>query len=218
MIVIGSIWPELKFSTVFTDKELYLFSFLKLLVLPMITFFRPEILYQRPYIIGDLHDPLRLPIAGNVSMLCMEYNRDVTLVSKGICISTLPVHDLDPDRVGVGCDLIISLPPGHPTIGWKSCGRLKTLFLQKKGHLNQKYPRISRSDVLLFFLCILFLYLHASWTYMGGEYHLGTGLAELLELAEEAIELHCVSKATFMITEYSPVTLLHSKMFGIPSA
>ena len=26
---------------------------------------------------------------------------------------------------------------------------------------------------------------------MGGEYHLGTGLAELLELAEEAIELHC---------------------------
>ena len=29
------------------------------------------------------------PIAGNVSMLCMEYNRDVTLVSKGICISTL---------------------------------------------------------------------------------------------------------------------------------
>ena len=43
----------------------------------------------------------------------------------------------------------------------------------------------------LFFLCILFLYLHASWTYMGGEYHLGTGLAELLELAEEAIELHC---------------------------
>ena len=29
------------------------------------------------------------PIAGNVSMLCMEYNRDVTLVSRGICISTL---------------------------------------------------------------------------------------------------------------------------------
>jgi predicted permease len=29
------------------------------------------------------------PIAGNVSMLCMEYNQDVTLVSKGICISTL---------------------------------------------------------------------------------------------------------------------------------
>ena len=26
---------------------------------------------------------------------------------------------------------------------------------------------------------------------MGGEYHLGTGLAELLELAEETIELHC---------------------------
>lgn len=29
------------------------------------------------------------PIAGNVSMLCMEYDRDVTLVSKGICVSTL---------------------------------------------------------------------------------------------------------------------------------
>lgn len=29
------------------------------------------------------------PVAGNVSMLCMEYHRDGTLVPKGICISTL---------------------------------------------------------------------------------------------------------------------------------
>ena len=29
------------------------------------------------------------PIAGNVSMLCMEYNHVVTLFSKWICISTL---------------------------------------------------------------------------------------------------------------------------------
>ena len=29
------------------------------------------------------------PIAGNVSMRCMEYNQDGTLVSKGIGISTL---------------------------------------------------------------------------------------------------------------------------------
>lgn len=70
----------------------------------------------------------------------------------------------------------------------------------------------------LFFLCILFLYLHASWTYMGGEYHLGTGLAELLELAEEAIKLHCALEGNLHDHGVSPVTLLHSKMFGIPSA
>ena len=77
------------FSTVFTDRELYLFSFLKLLVLPVITFLvlrffiRDRILLEISTILSGC------PIAGNVSMLCMEYNRDVTLVSRGICISTL---------------------------------------------------------------------------------------------------------------------------------
>ena len=74
---------------VFTDRELYLFSFLKLLVLPVITFLvlrffiRDRILLEISTILSGC------PIAGNVSMLCMEYNRDVTLVSRGICISTL---------------------------------------------------------------------------------------------------------------------------------
>ena len=77
------------FSTVFTDRELYLFSFLKLLVFPVITFLvlrffiRDRILLEISTILSGC------PIAGNVSMLCMEYNRDVTLVSRGICISTL---------------------------------------------------------------------------------------------------------------------------------
>lgn len=89
MIVIGSTLAGVRFSTVFTDRELYLFSFLKLLVLPVITFLvlrffiRDRILLEISTILSGC------PIAGNVSMLCMEYNRDVTLVSRGICISTL---------------------------------------------------------------------------------------------------------------------------------
>ena len=89
MIVIGSTLAGIRFSTVFTDRELYLFSFLKLLVLPVITFLvlrffiRDRILLEISTILSGC------PIAGNVSMLCMEYNRDVTLVSRGICISTL---------------------------------------------------------------------------------------------------------------------------------
>lgn len=89
MIVIGSTLAGVRFSTVFTDRELYLFSFLKLLVLPVITFLvlrffiRDRTLLEISTILSGC------PIAGNVSMLCMEYNRDVTLVSRGICISTL---------------------------------------------------------------------------------------------------------------------------------
>ena len=89
MIVIGSTLAGVRFSTVFTDRELYLFSFLKLLVLPVITFLvlrffiRDRILLEISTILSGC------PIDGNVSMLCMEYNRDVTLVSRGICISTL---------------------------------------------------------------------------------------------------------------------------------
>ena len=78
-----------KFSTVFTDKELYLFSFLKLLVLPMITFFVLRFFIKDRTLLEISTILSGCPIAGNVSMLCMEYNRDVTLVSKGICISTL---------------------------------------------------------------------------------------------------------------------------------
>lgn len=89
MIVIGSTLAGVKFSTVFTDKELYLFSFLKLLVLPMITFFILRF-FIKDHTLLEISTILSgCPIAGNVSMLCMEYNRDVTLVSKGICISTL---------------------------------------------------------------------------------------------------------------------------------
>ena len=89
MIVIGSTLAGVKFSTVFTDKELYLFSFLKLLVLPMITFFILRFFIKDRTLLEISTILSGCPIAGNVSMLCMEYNRDVTLVSKGICISTL---------------------------------------------------------------------------------------------------------------------------------
>lgn len=89
MIVIGSTLAGIKFSTVFTDKELYLFSFLKLLVLPIITFFVLRFFIKDRTLLEISAILSGCPIAGNVSMLCMEYNRDVTLVSKGICISTL---------------------------------------------------------------------------------------------------------------------------------
>ena len=89
MIVIGSTLAGVKFSTVFTDKELYLFSFLKLLVLPLITFFVLRFFIKDRTLLAISTILSGCPIAGNVSMLCMEYNRDVTLVSKGICISTL---------------------------------------------------------------------------------------------------------------------------------
>ena len=89
MIVIGSTLAGVKFSAVFTDKELYLFSFLKLLILPVITFFVLRFFIKDRTLLEISTILSGCPIAGNVSMLCMEYNRDVTLVSKGICISTL---------------------------------------------------------------------------------------------------------------------------------
>ena len=89
MIVIGSTLAGVRFSTVFTDRELYLFSFLKLLVLPVITFLVLRFFIRDRTLLEISTILAGCPIAGNVSMLCMEYNRDVTLVSRGICISTL---------------------------------------------------------------------------------------------------------------------------------
>ena len=42
-------------------------------------------------------------------------------------------HDLDPDRVGIGCDLINISAAGHPTIGWKCLRQIKKrCFCRKK--------------------------------------------------------------------------------------
>lgn len=89
MIVIGSTLAAVNFSSVFRDKTLYLFSFFKLLVMPVIIFLVLR-LYIKERILLEIATILTgCPVAGNVSMLCMEYHRDGTLVSKGICISTL---------------------------------------------------------------------------------------------------------------------------------
>lgn len=89
MIVIGSTLAGVRLSSVFNSKSLYLFSFLKLLALPVITFFILR-LYVADRTLLEIAVILSgCPVAGNVSMLCIQYDRDVTLVSKGICISTL---------------------------------------------------------------------------------------------------------------------------------
>ena len=71
------------------ESTMQLDSFLKLLVLPMITFFVLRFFIKDRTLLEISTILSGCPIAGNVSMLCMEYNQDVTLVSKGICISTL---------------------------------------------------------------------------------------------------------------------------------
>lgn len=89
MIVIGSTLAEINLLSVFTDKKLYVFSFLKLIIYPMVLFLIYRLFVSDVKLITIAAILCALPIAGNVSMLSIKYGGNVELVTKGICMSTL---------------------------------------------------------------------------------------------------------------------------------
>lgn len=75
MIIIGSTLGEVKLSSIFSDKMMYIFTILKMTI-------------DNAMITGLMTILCALPTAGNVSMICSEYDGNIELVSKGICITT----------------------------------------------------------------------------------------------------------------------------------
>lgn len=89
LIVIGSTLAAVNIRDVIKDKTLYLFTFLKIILIPAALWFILQFFIQDPMILGIAVILSSLPTAGNVSMLCLEYNGDAELVTKGIFMTTL---------------------------------------------------------------------------------------------------------------------------------
>lgn len=89
MIVIGSTLASVKFNSIFTDKKIYIYTILKILVYPLLTWIVLHSFISDPVIIGVTVILCGLPTAGNISMLCADYNSNVELVTKGMFISTI---------------------------------------------------------------------------------------------------------------------------------
>lgn len=89
MMVIGATLGEVSLKDTITDRKLYFYAFLKLIIYPVIAMLLLDIFITDKSIIGMVIILTALPGAGNISMLCSEYNKDVNLVSKGIFVSTI---------------------------------------------------------------------------------------------------------------------------------
>ncbi|AIQ75848.1 hypothetical protein PODO_22715 [Paenibacillus odorifer] len=89
MIVIGSTLAAVSIRDVIKDKTLYQFTFLKIVLIPGVLWFILQFFIHDAMILGIAVILTSLPTAGNVSMLCLEYDADVELVTKGIFMSTI---------------------------------------------------------------------------------------------------------------------------------
>lgn len=89
MIIIGSTLAGVKINSIFTDHKIYIYTILKILVYPLLTWIILHSLISDPVITGITVILCGLPTAGNLSMLCADYNSNVELVTKGMFISTI---------------------------------------------------------------------------------------------------------------------------------
>lgn len=89
MITLGSTLGAINIKSIFQDKLLYFFTFCKLVLWPFMIWLPLHYIINDPMIIGITVILTSLPVAGNVSMLCISYGGNTELVAKGTCISTL---------------------------------------------------------------------------------------------------------------------------------
>lgn len=89
MLMIGSMLADVSIRDTITDKRLFLFVVLKLMVYPALVWclFYPFISDNRLVILAVILTGL--PTGANVSMLCAEYGGNADLVAKGTFISTV---------------------------------------------------------------------------------------------------------------------------------
>ncbi|MGN0161938.1 MAG: AEC family transporter [Lachnospiraceae bacterium] len=89
MIIIGSTLANVSFRDTFTDINLFIFSFIKLVVYPILIWFIFRLFIHDTNLLALSIILTGLPTGANVSMLCNEYQVEVDTVASGIFISTV---------------------------------------------------------------------------------------------------------------------------------
>lgn len=98
MLLLGSVIAGMKIKELFDEWRVYLFTIVKLAVLPAVSIFLINSLQiQSELIVGCMILLSAMPVATNTTMLALEYNGDVKLASKGVffttvlCMITIPI-------------------------------------------------------------------------------------------------------------------------------
>ena len=89
MMLIGSSLAQIPVKEVFSEKRLYLYTFLKQIIIPMIFFVILKCFVTNELILGIIIIISAMPIGSIAIMFCNEYEGNVNLASKAIFITTL---------------------------------------------------------------------------------------------------------------------------------
>lgn len=90
MIILGGTIAKMNLKELFNDWRIYVFTVFRLIVMPLAVLAAMNLLHEQQYLIrGTAVVLAATPVATNATMLAIQYDGDVDLVSKGIFFSTV---------------------------------------------------------------------------------------------------------------------------------
>ncbi len=89
MIIVGAVLAKERFSEVFTDKSLYILTFFRLLVIPVIIYFITSNFITDEKMLGTICILSSMPAATTTAIFAKLYDADIFLASKAVFITTL---------------------------------------------------------------------------------------------------------------------------------
>lgn len=90
MIILGGTIAKMKLKELFDDWRIYVFTLFRLVIMPIVVLFAMNLIHEQQYLIrGTAVVLAATPVATNATMLAIQYDGDVELVSKGIFFSTV---------------------------------------------------------------------------------------------------------------------------------
>lgn len=89
MIVLGVSLAQIPIKDIFTEKKIYIYSIVKLVILPVVAFLLISLYTNDRMLIGVTTITVGMPVASITVMLSNQYDADVKLASIGIVITTV---------------------------------------------------------------------------------------------------------------------------------
>ena len=89
MLVIGSTLATIPVKRIFTNPELYLIAFIRLLLVPIAVWAVLRLIISDPTLLGVGVMLAAMPVATNASLLCLRYGGNEELASNSVFISTV---------------------------------------------------------------------------------------------------------------------------------
>jgi predicted permease len=89
MLIIGASLASVPFRKVFGEPRMYAISVIKLIILPIITWYLVGLVVKNDVLLGVIVIMLGMPVATNCTMLAAQYGKRVDTASSGVFITTL---------------------------------------------------------------------------------------------------------------------------------